>query len=74
MIGEAARIMNYIKGDAIFWSAEEGLRLPLEVTNAQVTDFGFKLTVVEKNGGKMATCTFTSRGMRSMWELDKKGG
>lgn len=70
----AQEIMESIKLDALLYAHENGLRPPLNVTNAMVTDFGFKVTVVETKGSRMATCTFLSTGARSMYELDKKGG
>jgi len=79
---QASLIIEGIRRDAIDWAAKEGLGMArkgrpkseLQVMGVAVTDFGFKVTVVEKTGDRMATCTFLSTGARSMYELDKKGG
>lgn len=81
-IYQAKWIIEGLRREAIDWAASEGLGMArksrpkseLAVTGIQVTDYGFKVTVVEKSGDRMATCTFLSTGARSMYELDKKGG
>jgi len=79
---QAKWIIEGLKLEALEWAAEEGLGMSkkgrpksrLQVSNVIVTDFGFKVTVVELAGDRMATCTYLSTGARSMYELDKKGG
>jgi len=70
----AQQIMDGIAGDAIAYCIENGLKAPLYAAGLEVTDFGFRVTVVERLGSRMATCTYLSTGARSMYELDKKGG
>lgn len=66
-------ILDGIRQNAVDWSIENGLTKPVDATNIMVTDFGFKVTTAERNGGRMATCTYLCDGTRSMYELDKKG-
>jgi hypothetical protein len=66
-------ILDGIKQDAVYWSIENGMKSPVDAQNIIVTGFGFKVTTVERNGKRMATCTYLCDGSRSMYELDKKG-
>lgn len=66
-------ILDGIKQNAVDWAIAEGLKRPVDAQNIMVTDFGFRVTVVERDGKKMATCTYLCDGTRSMYELDKKG-
>ena len=66
-------ILDAITFNAIEWSVENGLKRPVDATNTIVTDFGFRVTTVERNGKRMATCTYLCDGSRSMYELDKNG-
>jgi hypothetical protein len=66
-------ILDRIRANAVDWSIENGLKAPVDAQNIIVTDFGFKVTTVERLGKRMATCTYLCDGTRSMYELDKKG-
>ena len=62
------QLIEMIKADAIEWAAESmkgRLKASLEVT-----DFGFRVSV-ESDAGAVASCTYRSNGMRSMYELTK---
>lgn len=68
----ADRIRETVIGDARRWAQENGLRPPLSAA-LSIHDFGFRVSVEEENGLKMATCTFQRDGSRSMYALDRKG-
>jgi hypothetical protein len=66
-------ILDGIARNAVEWSIENGLKTPVDAAGVIVTDFGFRVTTVERLGRRMATCTYLCDGTRSMYELDKKG-
>ena len=63
------QLLEMVRLDAIEWARESGVRGRLKGTIG-VTDFGFRVNV-ESDDGSVASCTYRSNGMRSMYELTK---